>query len=451
LAEQINQMFVDNNFPLELTNSRTILLHKKGDPHDIGNYRHISLLTTTYKVLTRVLTKRIQDQIGNQIPAEQAGFRQKFSTVDHIMSLNLLFEKAREWKLPIYATFIDFQKAFDTVQFEAIWAALRHYKLDDCTIRMIQQLYVAGKSSVVVGNSLAPYSTQRGVRQGDSLSPLLFIITLQYALDQLKWDSFGIKIGTKRLQYLAYADDIVLLSSNKQELQQMLNELATVCAKAGLQINVAKTKAMSTLKDPINLQVNNINIEQVENFTYLGQLITQPRDQKREIGKRIACAWASFNKAKSLLTNRLVSMDTKRRYVQMCVVPALLYGCETWALTKANENRLARCQRAMERRILNIRLINKHPNKWIRQQTGQKDFVEAYRTRKWKHLHKMLSRGERWDKQLLDWTPAEKRPLGRPPTRWQDDFKKVAGSMWKQKAAQTTWLKEASAFAIRQR
>ena len=167
LAGQLNKMFIDNIFPVELVNSRTILLHKKGDRHDIGNYCPISLLTTTYKSLTRVLTIRIQ----NQIPIEQAGFRSKFSTVDHIMSLNLLFEKAREWKLHIHVAFVDFQKAFDTIEFNSIWRALRHYRVDECTIRMIQQRYAAGKSSFSLGNSSASYNIQRGVKQGYSLSP----------------------------------------------------------------------------------------------------------------------------------------------------------------------------------------------------------------------------------------------------------------------------------------
>uniref|UniRef100_A0A914W770 Endonuclease-reverse transcriptase n=1 Tax=Plectus sambesii TaxID=2011161 RepID=A0A914W770_9BILA len=78
-------------------------------------------------------------------------------------------------------------------------------------------------------------------------------------------------------------------------------------------------------------------------------------------------------------------MSVKRRYYQQCITPALLYGCESWALTKAAETRLAHCQRALERQFLGSRQWDKRSSDWLQQQTKLKDVITACRTRKWRH------------------------------------------------------------------
>ena len=398
---------------------------------DLNNYRPISLLSNVFKVLTPVLTHRVQQDVAKKIPVEQAGFRRSHSTTDHILTVNLLVEKSREWQLPLHIVFVDFQKAFDTIEYSAIWSALEHFNVNLETIRMIKQLYSASKSSVEIGNERRGFNIQRGVRQGDSLSPLLFILTLQMALDRINWRDRGIPINNKRLQHLDYADDIALFSRSVNELQTMLDDLIEECRKIGLEVNSNKTKWLSTSAGQ-EIKINGTNIQKVNSFVYLGQLINQPNiphNHNLEISRRIGAAWASFGKVNQLLTKKRVPMKVKHRYFQQCITPALLYGCESWTLTKAMELRLARCQRAMERRMLNIRIIDKHSSKWIRQRTKLPDVNVEYRKRKWKHLQKIFQRKDqnRWDWLLLNWTPKSPRPLGRPRTRWSDCFAKVAG------------------------
>uniref|UniRef100_A0A914UT97 Reverse transcriptase domain-containing protein n=1 Tax=Plectus sambesii TaxID=2011161 RepID=A0A914UT97_9BILA len=181
------------------------------------------------------------------MPVKQAGFCRTFSTIDHVMTINLLIEKCREWNLPLHICFIDFLKAFNSVKFPAIWAALSNFSVNHETMCLIQQLYAVGTSSVVIGKSTAPFATQRGVWQGGLLSPLLFNITLQDALNQVNWAGRRIAIGSKRLSHLAYADDIALFSPDAAALQTMLDDVATVCSQAGLIINRKKTKWMSRM------------------------------------------------------------------------------------------------------------------------------------------------------------------------------------------------------------
>lgn len=448
LAKELHQMFSRNEFPESMMHANTILIHKKGDAMDIGNYRPISLMSTVFKVVTRVLTNRVYEKVCNQLSADQAGFRRGYSTVDHLLTINLLVEKCREWALPLCMVFIDFKKAFDTIEFNAIWQALEKYNIDPCTISMIKQLYAAGTTSVNVGGKRANFTTQRGVRQGDSLSPLLFVLTLQLALENVKWGERGYPINGKLLRLLAYADDIVLCAKSLQEMQTMLDDVEHECKKAGLEINVRKTKWMTNLESKDLLTLNGEAVEKVESFVYLGQVLTIPRDHNKEIGRRIGAAWATFGKARELLIKKRIPMYVKRRYFNQCILPSLLYGCETWALTKAMELRLARCQRAMERRMLGVRLIEKRSIAWIRKRTGLGDVVVKYRKRKWRHAAKILDqkRGFRWDKWLANWKPKTSRPLGRPRTRWEDAFIKTAGKHWQSCVPTPQWLSLLSTY-----
>uniref|UniRef100_A0A914XKU4 Reverse transcriptase domain-containing protein n=1 Tax=Plectus sambesii TaxID=2011161 RepID=A0A914XKU4_9BILA len=72
------------------------------------------------------------------------------------------------------------------------------------------------------------------------------VAPVKHVLDGISWAQRGLKVGSQRLPYLAYADDIVLLVHDIDELQSMANNLSTVCAAIGLKVNVAKTKWLST-------------------------------------------------------------------------------------------------------------------------------------------------------------------------------------------------------------
>ncbi|EYC36556.1 hypothetical protein Y032_0883g2842 [Ancylostoma ceylanicum] len=107
--------------PSQWKTSTTVLLYKKGDPQDIGNYRPICLLSVVYELFTRVVINRIERTLNEGQLCEQAGFRRGFSTIDHIHTVTRLIQVSREYKMPLCLTFIDLNKAFDT---EAVLEAL---------------------------------------------------------------------------------------------------------------------------------------------------------------------------------------------------------------------------------------------------------------------------------------------------------------------------------------
>ncbi|KAK6046110.1 hypothetical protein COOONC_16385, partial [Cooperia oncophora] len=142
------------------------------------------------------------------LPPEQAGFRKHFSTIDHIHTINMITEKCHEFNIELCAVFVDFKKAFDSVELPMIWKALEYFGVEENLIMAIQLLYAHSTAAVRIANQLAEFNLQRGVRQGDSMSPVLFTLVLQYALNLIDWQGKGLKLGNKTLSYLAYADDI---------------------------------------------------------------------------------------------------------------------------------------------------------------------------------------------------------------------------------------------------
>ena len=239
--ECLEQETVPNNF----ADSVITLLFKKGNPLDIKNFRPISLLSTVYKVFTTVLCRRMERDLEDNQPAEQAGFRKQFSTIDHVFAVRELMQKSCEYRFPLYMAFVDYRKAFDSVEFDSVWTALSNQGVNTKIINTIKAVYAKAQVHVRIGTDKTPVVVQRGVRQGDTISPMLFSAVVEEVFRVLDWDEYGIPISGTRLTNLRFADDIVVFSQCPHELQQMLQELSEASKRVGLTINHEKTLVMS--------------------------------------------------------------------------------------------------------------------------------------------------------------------------------------------------------------
>jgi len=115
--------------PIAWENAVITLLHKKGDITKLENYRPISLLSTLYKLFMKIIAKRNTRKLDFYQPVEQAGFRSGYSTNDHLQVMRSLIEKCNEYKIGFALAFIDYEKAFDSVE---TWSMLDG--LDECRI-----------------------------------------------------------------------------------------------------------------------------------------------------------------------------------------------------------------------------------------------------------------------------------------------------------------------------
>jgi len=163
--------------PTELRDAQIVPIFKKGDKAECGNYRGISLLSTTDKVLARVLANCLQPLSEQILPESQCGFRSSRGTTDMIFSACQLQEKCREQGLPLYMAFIDLTKAFNSVDRQALWSILSKYGCHAKYIRVLRLLHDGMSATVLNGGSESEsFTVETGVKQGCIIAPTLFTI-----------------------------------------------------------------------------------------------------------------------------------------------------------------------------------------------------------------------------------------------------------------------------------
>ena len=123
----------------------------------------------------------MKTEVDKVLRDEQAGFRQERSCTDQIATLRIIIEQTIEWQTSLYLTFIDFEKAFDSIDHHVLWNILRHYGIPEKVVSIIRQLYQGFTCQVIhAGNLTDPFPVTTGVRQGCLLSPLLFLMVIDW-------------------------------------------------------------------------------------------------------------------------------------------------------------------------------------------------------------------------------------------------------------------------------
>ena len=413
-----------------------VILFKKGDPKDIKNYRPISLLSHSYKIFTRLLQTRIERTLDENQPREQAGFRKGYSTTDHLQALNQIIEKSNEYNLPLCIGFIDYEKAFDTVEHFAIFEALRKTNVNETYINILQNIYNQATARVHLDKLVSTeFQIHRGVRQGDPLSPKLFTAVMEEVFKKAEI-SEGVNVDGENLSNLRFADDVALLNETTKQMEKHMNNLNSESMKVGLKIHKGKTKYMTNYADSEDILIGQQKIEKVTEFKYLGQTTHLKDTTKEEIYARIRAAWSCFGKNKEILQDKQLPILLKKQVMDQCILPTMTYGCQTWSLNKQMTNKLRTAQRAMERKMLDLKLKNKIPCAEIRKRTKIIDIIEYTLKQKWKWAgHIARLKDNRWTRRCTEWQPRRgKRSRGRPSRRWQDDITEKEGTTWIRKA-----------------
>ena len=146
-----------------------------------------------------------------------------------------------------------------------------------------------------------------------------------------------LKFGDTNVSSLLYADDIVLLNSCPKSLQEALNKVDISCRQAGMKISLSKTKVMKIGREPENLdfKLNDVKIEQVSQFTYLGTIFSENGRLDTEIDSRISKAGSVGSQLNRFIWNKKeVSQKTKLAVYNSVFNPILTYGSESWVRNK---------------------------------------------------------------------------------------------------------------------
>ena len=148
---------------------------KKGNAKECSNYHTIAFISHSNKVMLKILQTRLQQYVNREHPDAQASFRKSRGTRDQIANIHWLIKKAREFQKNIYFCFIDYAKAFDSVDHKKLWKILKAMGIPVHVTCLLRNLYAGQEATVRIGHGTTDwFKVGKGVRQGYILSPCLF-------------------------------------------------------------------------------------------------------------------------------------------------------------------------------------------------------------------------------------------------------------------------------------
>jgi hypothetical protein len=319
-----------------------------GGGMDVKNYRPIALMSCLAKLYSRVVDNRLRQWLAVNSPLSnyQFGFTPKKSTMDAVAVAHYIISQHIDDH--VYAAFVDFSNAFPSVDHALLLQKLEARGLPDTILNTIAAMYdninfrVRYKGVV---SEAAPYN--KGVKQGDPLSPVLFILFIDDLTTQLEatgTDKDDLLFMGKNFAGLLYADDLVLLALSQAKLQIMLDKLGAYADKNLLKVNEGKTKVMCFQKsarnlETLNLQYRGQQLEQVQEFKYLGVVL----DYKLAYDVAIKRAFLNGKRIIGLLPQmynfyNLLPAESLRTLFNAYVVSNLTYGAEIWGLKAINSS-----------------------------------------------------------------------------------------------------------------
>ena len=344
-----------------LISSITCLFKNKGSRSEAENYRGLSIMSTCSKILASLIISRIRNTYEKIISNCQFGFRSNRSTTDAIFILQNAINLSSK---PLYLCFIDLKAAYDWIDRDMLFKILEIRLKSPILVNLLKAFYT-GTSAAIKGSKFF-FKTATGCRQGGVESPVIFNIYLDFVLRCVeheilqRFPNTGLQYsflipghcstrqqrsihglsGVQRLRMMLYADDIVLLCNNLDELSQIVNIYDATFTRFGLKISTGKTETMAfnvdedTKAQSSLISIGGVPLKNVRSFKYLGHMLTNTDQTPSDyLTFRISSAFQKWTELKHVLTDRRILMSTRSKILEACIRSRLLYSVQAWELT----------------------------------------------------------------------------------------------------------------------
>ncbi|CAD7970805.1 unnamed protein product [Amoebophrya sp. A120] len=249
----VKKIFEGQQMPEKWLEAAIALLHKNGPRAEPANYRPAALLHVGEKLVGLIILNRIRESAYRAIDKRQKGSVRGLSCRHAVFRLLRDMEHAiKNGEERVY-DFIDFQKAYDSLDWEKMAAVLRWQGFPADLVELVRRMYGSATYALKIApGKLSGVTEQKsGIRQGSSLSPLIFVLVLDFATQafELAMQREGLwarsKVDVSYLSWLGFVDDLVVRSDTPAEAQATLLQLQAACRFVGLELNAKKTEAMT--------------------------------------------------------------------------------------------------------------------------------------------------------------------------------------------------------------
>ena len=372
LQSLFNVILNSGYYPQSWNHGLICSIYKSGKKDDPNNYRGITLSNCLGKLFNTILYNRLQKELRNNkvLSSAQAGFRKDHRTSGHIFTLFSLINKYLKKGKYLYTCFVDFHKAFDTINRDKLKFKFETFGIKGKFLDIITSMYNSTKVSLSYNRNVStPFSTTLGLKQGDILSTTffnLFINDLPMVLGnentQLE-ENESPDLFQTRISALLFADDLAMFSLTQNGLQEKLNTLEKYCRQWDLDLNLKKTKVMIFNKQgsvirKFKFYYRRKEIDITNQYTYLG--FTFIPSGKKHVGienllKKGKKAWFSIQKMLSKSKEKTVS--TYFKLIDSLVKPVILYACECWGDSLKKDvfaNKIEQFHMSMCKQILGV-------------------------------------------------------------------------------------------------
>ena len=249
LLDSYNEAFEGGK--MSISQRRGIIsLIPKGENYlvELTNWRPITLLNVDYKILARAIAKRIELKLPKLIHSDQTGFVKGRFIGQNVRLLNDIMEYTELNKIPGIMVLIDFEKAFDTLEWQFLHNTLKYLNFGPNLRNWISVMYSDLESGIINAGYVTNYfKISRGVRQGCPLSPILFILSAELLAQKIRQSSKskGIKLPNNvEVKLSQFADDTTLICKDIESLKENITIINKFAAISGLKLNKKKTKAI---------------------------------------------------------------------------------------------------------------------------------------------------------------------------------------------------------------
>lgn len=335
LTTLINDSFTTGYCPTLLKYAKVIPIHKANSPLEVTNYRPISLLPIFNKIIEKLMYARVNNFLekNNVIFKHQFGFQKNKSTSLAILDVTTKLLNAIENKQFSCCIFLDFAKAFDTVDHETLLHKLEYYGIRGIALQWFRSYLKGRKQSVFVGGELSEsLDISYGVPQGSVLGPLLFLLYIN-----------DIPSSSKNLDFHLFADDTSLFMSHNDltTLETNINtELANISdwlIANKLSLNTKKSNYLifspknKRLKKEVTIYINNERLAEAQSVKYLGVLIDNNLNWKTHIQHTNV----KISKSIGILSRlrHFVGKDVLISIYNAFIQPHINYGIINWGGT----------------------------------------------------------------------------------------------------------------------